>query len=715
MTRRTTVDKAESTPDCVDNDVAADPNGATGTAAVARLIGVDTGGTFTDAVVLEPSGKITVGKALSTPDRVDDGVFAALDAVAAALGRGVPELLAGTDVLAHGTTVGLNALLTRTGARVGFLTTAGFESTLPIAKATKLQHLSEEDIRAPSRWRKPDLPLRRADIAGLRERVDGTGTVLDPLDEAQARAAVGRLVDDGVESLAVSLLWSPVNPAHERRVREIAAEIAPDLHVTIASDVAPHIGEYERACTALVDAYTAPLVSSYLHRLEVRLREAGFTGSFVVMRMGGGVQPAPVARRNPVQTLRSGPVGGVSATQALGARLGHRNLIATDVGGTSFDVGLVIDGQPYRAQQPTIGRLPLAVPAVDIPSIGTGGGSIAWIDPVLGTLRVGPHSATADPGPACYARGGTRPTLTDAAVVLGYLARLGGTLRLDRDAAHAAIAEHVAGPLRIGVVEAAAGIVRVACAQLRDLIRRTTIQRGHDPADFTLVAYGGAGPQYAGLFAADLGVREVIIPALAAEFSAYGAIASDLRVAAERGIRPAPLAAAVPAIEAALRDLEPGMAAQLGTGSRLQRTVGLRFYRQLHRIELPLPAGPIDVAALSAAFRERYERVVGPGSARPDAPVEVVAVGVEAVRAAPALEPAERAAAPPQPPAYRPAWFGGAEVRTPVHDADTLGAGQRLIGPCLVESATTTVVVNPAQTLHADPSGDLRLVLDGEP
>ncbi|MEN3357336.1 MAG: N-methylhydantoinase [Mycobacteriales bacterium] len=676
-----------------------------------QLIGVDTGGTFTDAVVLDHAGRLAVGKALSTPDRVDDAVFAALAAAASALGRDVPDLLAGTDVIAHGTTVGLNAVLTRTGARVGFLTTEGFESTLAIAKATKLHHLPDEDVRAPARWRKPDLPLRRADIAGVRERVDATGAVLVGLDEEGTRAAVRRLAAEGVEALAVSLLWSPVNPAHERRVREIAAEVAPGLHVSVSSDVAPRIGEYERACTTLLDAYTAPLVGEYLGRLEGRLRGSRFAGAFLVMRMGGGVQPARVARRNPVQTLRSGPAGGVGATQALGARLGYRDLIATDVGGTSFDVGLVIDGRPYRARQPTVDRLPLAVPAVDIPSIGTGGGSIAWVDPALGTLRVGPASAGADPGPACYGRGGSRPTLTDAAAVLGYLTRLGGTLRLDLAAARAAVAEHVAAPLRLGVIAAAEGIVRVACGQMRDLIRRSTVQRGHDPADFALVAYGGAGPQYAGRFAADLGVREVVIPALAAEFSAYGALASDLRASAERDLRPVPLAGALPGVAAALAELEPGVVAALGGSPRLFRTIGLRFYRQLHRIDLPLPPGPVDTAALTAAFTGRYERVVGPGSAPPDTPVEVVAVGVEAVRPVRVPEPAERAAKPAQPREHRPAWFGGRESRTPVYDADALGAGQRVTGPCLVESPTTTVVVNPGQALRADPSGDLRLDL----
>ena len=679
-----------------------------------RLIGIDTGGTFTDAVALDETGALAVGKALSTPGRVDDGVFAAIGAIASALGRTPADLLAGTDVLAHGTTVGLNALLTRSGARVGLITTAGFESTLTIAKSTKLHHLPEEDLRAPVRWSKPDLPLRRSDIAGVRERVDVTGQVIVPLDEDHARAVIAAMVADGVESLAVSLLWSPVNSAHERRVRELAHEVAPGMHVTVASEIAPRIGEYERACTALVDAYTAPLVSSYLKRVESRLRDAGFAGDFVVMRMGGGVQPARVARRHPVQTLRSGPTGGVAATRALGVRLGRRDLIATDVGGTSFDVGLVIDGRPYSARQPTVGRLPLAVPAVDIPSIGTGGGSIAWYDPALRTLRVGPQSAAADPGPACYGRGGTRPTLTDAAVLLGYVDRLGDTLRLDRDAAYRAVEEHVAAPLGLDVLAAAEGIVQVACAQMRDLVRRTTIQRGHDPADFVLVAYGGAGPQYVGRFAQDLGVREVVIPALAAEFSAYGAMASDLRVAAERDLRPAELPEALLAVAAALAELEPQVARQIGGRTTVRRTVGLRFYRQINRIDLPLPPGPLDQAAaadLVRAFHARYEQVVGPGSAPADTPVEVIAVGVEAVRAVEVPQASPRSGKPAEPVRTTTARFDGESVPCRVYDWDALGAGQSVAGPCLVVSATSTAVVNPGQAVRADAAGDLHLSL----
>lgn len=681
-----------------------------------RLIGVDTGGTFTDVVVVDGNGRLAVGKALSTPERVEEGVFAALEQVAGALGHSLADLLAGTDVLAHGTTVGLNALLTGTGARVGLLTTRGFESTLAIAKSNKIHDLPGEDLRAPVRWAKPDVLVAAGDVTGIAGRIDASGAVVEPLDEQDAREAIMAMLGRGVQSLAVCLLWSPVNPAHERRVRELASELAPGMRVTASSELASRIGEYERMTTAVIDAYIAPLVSSYLERLEDALRTLGFRGAFLVMRMGGGVQPAALARRQPIQTLRSGPAGGISAAQQLGARHGYPNVIATDVGGTSFDVGLVISGEPQYARRPTINRLPVSTVAVDVESIGTGGGSIAWIDETLGSLRVGPQTAAARPGPACYGRGGTRPTLTDAAVVLGHVTRLGGDLRLDRAAARAAITREIAEPLGIDVVAAAEGIVHVACEQMRDLVRRSTIQRGHDPSEFVLVAYGGAGPQYATRFARDLGVQAVMVPQLAAGLSAFGALASQLRVRADRDLRPAPVDQAVAHLGRILAELEPGVRGQLrGAGRRdaaleIRRTVGLRFYRQIHRLDIEVPEGPVTAAVgedLVRLFHARYELVVGTGTAPAGTPVEAVSVAVEALlpTAIPAAPP--RHGTPAGPIGYSRAYFDRAERECPRYAWAPLVAGQRIDGPAFVESPTTTAVLQEGQQAEVTEAGDL--------
>jgi N-methylhydantoinase A len=680
-----------------------------------QLIGVDTGGTFTDVVVITGAGRLAVAKALSTPGRVEQGVLDALDRAAAELGTTLPRLLTDTDVLAHGTTVGLNALLTGAGARVGLLTTSGFESTMAIAKANKIHDLPVLDLHAPARWAKPSTLVRRTDTVGIAGRIDAAGAEVDPVDDDQARAAITRLTRHGVESLAVCLLWSPVNPAHELRIRKIAAEVAPELRVTLSSQLASRIGEYERMCTAVVDAYVAPLVSTYVERLEDRLRALGFAGAFLMMRMGGGVQPAAVARQHPISTLRSGPAGGVSAAQQLGRRYGLSNVIATDVGGTSFDVGLVVDGEPQYARRPTIDRLPIATRAVDIASIGTGGGSIAWIDDALGALRVGPHTAAANPGPACYGLGGTAPTLTDAAVVLGYVEQLGGALHLDRGAAVRAVKTHIADPLGLDVETAAEGIVRVACEQMRDLIRRTTIQRGFDPADFALMVYGGAGPQYGARFAADLGVTHVIVPMLAAGLSAYGALAGELRVRSERDLRPQPLIAVMDQVEQAFGELESEVRTQLRGAGREQdvtitRSVGLRFYRQLHRVDVESEPG-VPVEELAKRFRDRYEHVVGADTAPDGTPVEVVSVGVEAKLATAAATLPERPHATAPPARHTSAVFDGTRHSCAVFSWPELGNGQEVTGPAFVESETTTAIILPGQRATVAASGDLFLDL----
>jgi N-methylhydantoinase A len=392
------------------------------------------------------------------------------------------------------------------------------------------------------------------------------------------------------------------------------------------------------------------------------------------------------------------------------------NIIATDVGGTSFDVGLIIDGEPVSAPRPTIRRLPLATRAVDIESIGTGGGSVAWIDEAVGALKMGPKSAGADPGPAAYGRGGTHPTLTDAAVVLGWVRRLGGSLVLDVGAARDAVEREIARPLGIDVVTAAEGMVSVACAQMRDLIRRATLQRGHDPAEFILVAYGGAGPQYAGRFAAELGVDRVLIPMLAGGLSAYGALTGGLRVRGERDLRPQPVSEALELVTAVAADLELEVRGQLAAAGPatsdlvVRRSVALRFYRQIHRIDIDF--GSADSAAdLLRRLHHRYEQVVGRGTAPEGTPVEVVAVGVEAQLpiAVPPLPLRRRSVADPR--GTTGAWFGGNRLPCPVYDWSALGAGQRVAGPAFIEAPTTTAVVGPGQVVTVGAAGDLHLDL----
>jgi N-methylhydantoinase A len=687
-----------------------------------QIIGVDTGGTFTDTVVTTERGTIALGKALSTPSEVEVGVLDSLRDAAAAAGRPLREMLAATEVLAHGTTVGLNALLTRSGASVGLVTTAGFESTFAIAKANKIVGLDERDLRRPVRWDKPASLVARESVVGVRERIDRNGTVVSELHEDDVRAAVAWFRRRGVESVAVCLLWSIANPAHEQRVAALLHEFAPELRVAVSHELAPRLGEYERMSTTVLDAYIGPLMSSYLTRLDSLLREEGFGGELLVMRMDGAVQPATLVSRAPVAALQSGPVAGVAAARMLGARLGHPNVITADVGGTSFDVGLVVDGEVRHLPRPMIDRHPIALPVVDVTSIGTGGGSVVWLDRRLGALRVGPESAGADPGPVCYSRGGTRPTVTDAAAVLGYVSRLSGHLELDVETARAVLASEVAVPLGLSVEEAAEGVIAVACEQMHDLVRRMTVQRGHDPRRFALYAFGGAGPQYVGRFAPSLDVAAVVVPALASELSAFGAAASELRVSVSRDLPPAALHVSVDAVNTLLQELESAARDQIGATfapgegrARLavRRGIGVRYVRQLNLIDVPLDSPSISasgVVSLVADFRARYERLVGEGTSNDETAVEVVRVTVSIASPAPDVAPQQPHAEPVSHlPASRLAWFGGGWQECPVHRWPELAAGSSIVGPAFVESAQTTIVVHDGLTAIVDDLGNVHL------
>jgi N-methylhydantoinase A len=677
------------------------------------MIGVDSGGTFTDSVAVSAERGMAVGKALSTPARPADGVIASISAAAAELDRTVDELLAEASIVAHGTTVGLNALLTGRGALTGLLTTSGFEDTLAIARINKAHGLPEELETQATLWEKPPPLLPPKAIRGVVERIDADGAVVVGLDEQSAREAIRALAAQGVGAIAICLLWSFLNPEHELALAELVrAELGDDVPVTASCELAPRMGEYERMTTVVLNACLVPTVTTYVHDLEAQLRARGFAGSLLMMRSGGGVQPAAELARRPVETLRSGPVGGLSAASALGRRAGHRNIICTDVGGTSFDVGLIVNGSGQYARRPMIGRYTIASPLIDIESIGTGGGSIAWIDAAAGTLRVGPESAGADPGPACYHRGGDRPTVTDAAAVLGYVDRLGGELVLDSQAARGALERGVAGPLGWTVEQAAEGVLEVASAQMADLIRRVTIQRGHDPRDFVLYAFGGAAPQYAGRYALELGVAEVVVPVLAAVFSAFGATAGELRTSAQLDA-PQPFPTPPEWIEQRLADLEVRVRRQFhgpleGEPLRIERSAGLRFRRQVHELVLPLPPGPLgaeDLSALADGFTIEYERLFGEGTAYTVAGIELVGLRVDAsiplgVTLSERPERSRR-----EPVGGRTASFDGTTVNCPVFDGRVIAADMPVPGPALIEVPTTTTVVYPGQVATVDAVG----------
>lgn len=699
-------------------------------------IGVDTGGTFTDVVVMDAAGNVVVDKAPTTPHALEEGVFGALALVAELQSLPLEELLGRAVAFGHGTTQATNALIERTGARTGLLTTRGFADTLAVQRLLGFTAgMSDDELGWYSHRSYPEAIVHRSLVREIPERVDQAGTVVTALDEAATRTAIASLIEEGVDALAICLLWSFRNDAHERRVAEIAREIAGDeLFVSISSEICPVIGEYERTATTVLNSYLGPVVARYLERLDESLRERGFRGTFSVLNSTGGVMSAREAARRAVLLLASGPTGGVIGSRYLADALGHENVITSDMGGTSFDVGVILGGQSVVAGVSEVARYHLAVPMVDIRAVGAGGGSIASV--ADGLIRVGPESAGAYPGPVSYGRGGTRPTVTDANLVLGIIdpdVFLGGRMRLDRDAAAAAIAEHVADPLGLSVEEAAAGIRRIVDSHMADTLRELTVGRGHDPRDFVLYAYGGAGPMHCAAYGAELGVSRIVVPRTSMAQSAYGALASDIHHSAERtrivrggggslpgwdGIDPEVVRAQFEGLA------DECLAAVVASGVapeevRFTRSVDMRYRRQTHELIIPFAGEGCDEAAirdLVERFERTYEDTYGRGAGFREAGIELTTFRVDAAgqtRKPRFAEVAAGAAGDGRP--------GDAGARTrriydgtsrawidvAVRDWEQLAADEVLPGPAVLEHPTTTVVVAAGQAVSVDRYGNL--------
>ncbi len=688
-------------------------------------IGVDIGGTFTDCVGIDPGGRLHYAKALSTHDSdASEGVLNALGELARGVGRESGELLGETTRLGHGTTIGTNLLVERRGAKVGLVTTAGHGDALTMMRgAGRTAGLPIDrvfDVRATS---KPEPLVARASVAEVHERVGPDGSVIAPLDDDRARDALRTLVDGGeLGGVAITLLWSFRNDAHEQRVAELVRDLAPDAFVSLSSVTAPRQGEYERTVAAVINSYVGPASVDYLDRLVARLSDAGFDGRLLVMQANGGVTDVEHARSAPIRLLGSGPAGGISGVAVLAARAGHPNVIATDMGGTSFEVGLLIEGRPLVSGQQIIDQYTFHQPHLDARSIACGGGSIASISSD-GGLRVGPESAGSSPGPAAYGRGGSDATVTDADVVLGLLspdAFLGGGMLLDADAARAAV-RAVAEPLELTVEEAAAGILRVNNHAAATLIRQRTLEQGLDPRDFVVYAYGGAGPLHAWGYAAELGCKTVVIPLGngASTLSAYGIAAGDLvhhqevECRARSPLDPSELSAAVAEAE------ERARAAMGSAEPQLSRVALMRYAEQLlQSVPVPIADGSIDddaCAKLLADFDAEYERQFGAFAKALFQAVEVFAVRVEArvpgdVRDIRADAPAEAA----EPASRRSVhWPQEGPIDTPIYDGALLGSAQVIDGPAVIELAYTTVPVPPGQRLTRDADTD-NLLLDLE-
>ncbi|MEZ5075935.1 MAG: hydantoinase/oxoprolinase family protein [Solirubrobacterales bacterium] len=694
-------------------------------------VGVDIGGTFTDIVVMDEEHGLVTTKSPTTPGTLEQGVFDGLALIAAERDLSLVEFLPTVESFGHGTTQATNALIERTGATTALLTTAGFGDTLFIQRLMGFTtSLSTAELGWYSRRAQPSPIVARRHVRELAERVDQAGKILVGLDDDQVRRQIEQLLADGVEAIAVSLLWSFKNPAHEERVRELIEEVADaNLFVSLSCEVSPVIGEYERTATTVLNSYLGPVVAAYLDRLEGGLRERGFHGQFSVMNSIGGVMSASDAAAHAVLLLASGPSGGVIGSRYLAEALGHSNVITTDMGGTSFDVGLILDGRPSISSHTQVGGYHLSAAMVDITAIGSGGGSIASV--ADGLIRVGPESAGAMPGPVCYGRGGTRATVTDADLVLGVIdpdTFLGGRMKLDKPAAEAAIMEQIAEPLGEDLIRAAAGIRRIVDAQMADTLRQLTIGRGHDPRDFVLYAYGGAGPMHCAGFGSDLGVAKIVVPAVSMVQSAYGALASDIHHSAERshliraGGGPQPLTAGVDAelIEERFHDLELECLGRLeGNGieagqAELRRSVDMRYRRQTHELIVPVAENPVDSAAVEAVFERfesMYEDTYGKGAAFREAGVEMTTFRVDAVGRRRKPQIGSHAVDATAPAGSRRVFDTVLDdyVEAAVVQWSALRSGADLIGPAVVEHPTTTVFVGSGQVCSVDEHGNLMI------
>lgn len=661
-------------------------------------VSADIGGTFTDFVFEDDSGRTHIGKVPTTPQNPSRGVLDGLNAQF--------TNLSDIEFFVHGTTVGLNAFLERRGARVLLLMTAGIADSYTIARGhrTRLYQLQ---------YRKPEQLVPRRDVHEVRERLAWDGSVVEPLNRQDLDAAIDIVRRESINAIAICFLHAFTNPAHEHRAREILRAALPEVSISLSSDIAREWREYERASSVTMDAYVAPVVELYLKTLRAELSKAGMNKTIHVMRSNGGVMTDRMARDQPISTLLSGPVGGAIGCVQLSKDTGRANLLGIDMGGTSFDLTLVIDGQPQLSTEASLEGLPLLMSVVDIHTIGTGGGSIAWIE--AGGLRVGPKSAGSQPGPACYGRGGTQPTVTDANLFLGRLGThslLGGRMTLDVDASKHAMTQ-LARPLGITELALAEGIVAISNAKMADAMRTITVEKGIDPREFTLVAYGGAGPMHAVELAYELEIDEILIPRFPGTFSAWGMLQSDIRSDFTANFFvPADQAdpAALRRVYQSLQDQGRALLEQEHVAPEnmlFTLTADLRYVGQENTLSIPLSTGS-RVPEVLRAFHNAHERRFG--HAQPNNPVEFVNLRVAAVGR---LARERRKAFAPTPQATSPiigereVIFGGQTLHANIFNRTLLTDQARYTGPAVIEEESATTFVPSGYGFRLDHWGNL--------
>ncbi len=677
-------------------------------------IGTDVGGTFTDIVLIDDvTGQIYYTKVLTTHHNLAEGVITGIDKMLGMVGVSFDRI----DYLVHGTTIGTNALIERKGARTGLITTEGMRDILEIGRIERPDAgLYDIFVDTPL----PLVPryLRRE----VKERVGADGAVVVPLDEETAYEAVAFLKEQAVESIAICFIFGFRNPSHERRVRQICQEIFPEATVSISSEIAPEFREFERTSTTVISAYLQPVLDRYLDNLEGQLNQRYGTVDLRIMQASGGSMTAQDARGRAVNIVNSGPAGGALAAAYVGQLTADRRIISIDMGGTSFDIGLIVGGEPRMAPESQFEGFPVKMPILDVHAIGAGGGSLAWIDQG-GALNVGPESAGSAPGPACYGLGGERPTVTDANLVLGRLNAeyfLGGEMKLYPELAEKAIQKHVAELLGISLQEAASGIVRVVNANMVRGISVSSTERGYDVREFALLPFGGAGPLHAVELAQDLGMSRVVIPMYPSTLSAVGLLVANTRHDYVTTLAKSEEELVAEEVLAAFKELEAQGRAQLKAQNvpdeliEIQWSADIRYQGQSYELNTPVTPKetltPADLAEVIAHFHDLHHRIYAYGSA--EETVEFINLRVGAIGRVPEVsfarldEAASSAtvARKGSRPVYYPA---RGFIETAVYERERLRSGHILEGPCLVEEIASTTVITPGAVGTVDGYGNI--------
>jgi len=687
-------------------------------------IGIDVGGTFTDLFLWSSSGDVEVAKTLSTPADPSIGVVEGLGLLARSRGSSVEDFAAQIRTIVHGTTVTTNAVLTRGGAVTGLITTRGVRDALEMRRGIREERYDNHCLNV-----EPLVPRRRR--LGVRGRIDHAGVELEPLDPDDVRSAARTLHEAGVGAVAICFMNAFANPAHEQAALDIVRAELPEVYACASTDVLPVVRFYNRISTTVLNGYVGPVLSDYLASLTRKLGDVGFAGILLIMQSNGGVAPPDVTAERPAATLLSGPAAGPQAAVAHTALHGRDDCVLVDMGGTSFDASLVRDGTATLATEGDIGRLRIALPMLDITTIGAGGGSVGWIDEG-GLLRMGPESAGADPGPAAYGRGAERPACTDADLVLGYLDAdyfAGGTIQLDAAAARAAIETHIATPMAMDVDAAAAGMYRVINANMAHGVREITIKRGLDPREFPLVVAGGAGGVHACMIALELDIPELLVPPTSSVLCAAGMLHCDLQHDVVRTYMTTFSSLDYDRLRGLVAELVDAGALQLqseGVASeqcRHEVALDLRYLKQYHEVTLTVPRAAVeqgDAASIAAAFHDEHDRLYGYQLRDEGTDLELINVRVRSVGkvekpALPTLpsggdDPSaarkgERRAYVPERDAFE---------SVPVFDGYALEAGNRFPGPALIERTDTTIFVSASYDAHVDAHGSCRLQLRGE-